>query len=410
MPEKLTTKLVQSVELPTKGDFTIWDGSHAKAITGFGVRVNAGGKRSFFLNYRDTAGRERRYKIGTYPTWSVEAARERAKELRRLIDQGQDPAGDKRERREAPTVADLIARYIADHLPTKTATGPYRKSDELKMLAEIERRLGKRTRVQDVHDGDVRAMHKAITDSGRPVRANRILSVCSKAFSLSLSSRAGENAPWRDAVQGNPCKGVAPNREVARERFFSQQELAAISDALSTYRGEAADAVRLIMLTGCRPSEALQAKWEEMDAEPGFWIKPSSHVKQRRQHKLPLNPASLELIERLRKARRTASPWLFHGDIPGQPLKSLFRVWEHVRRQTGIDGRPYDLRHSFASTGAAGGLSLLIIGKLLGHSRVTTTQRYAHLADDALREATTRIGAGITGGGKPGAEVVTLKR
>src|SRR5580693_3010705 len=108
MPEKLDTKLVQSVAPPLKGDRTIWDGGHAKAITGFGVRVNAGGKRSFFLNYRDSAGRERRYTIGTYPTWSVEAARERAKELRRLIDQGQDPAGDKRERREAPTVADLI--------------------------------------------------------------------------------------------------------------------------------------------------------------------------------------------------------------------------------------------------------------------------------------------------------------
>jgi integrase len=188
-------------------------------------------------------------------------------------------------------------------------------------------------------------MHADITASGRPVRANRILSVCSKAFSLSQSSRAGENAPWRNAVQGNPCKGVAPNREEARERFFSQAELAAISDALATYRGEAADAVRLIALTGCRPSEALRARWEEMDTEAGFWIKPSSHVKQRRQHKLPLNPAALELIERMRKARRTASPWLFHGDVPGQPLKSLFRVWEHVRRHTKIVGRPYDLRH-----------------------------------------------------------------
>ena len=88
-------------------------------------------------------------------------------------------------------------------------------------------------------------------------------------FSLSLSSRAGENAPWRNAVQGNPCKGVARNREEGRERFYSQAELAAISDALATYRGEAADAVRLLMLTGCRPNEALQAhgrKWTPASA------------------------------------------------------------------------------------------------------------------------------------------------
>jgi integrase len=409
MPEKLTAKLVQSVAPPTKGDRTIWDGGHAKAITGFGVRVNAGGKRSFFLNYRDTAGRERRYTIGAFPTWSVEAARERAKEVRRLIDAGQDPAGEKRERREAPTVADLIARYISDHLPTKTASGPYRKSDELKMLAEIEKRLGKHTKVADVHDGDIRAMHAGITRDRGPIRANRILAIASKAFSLSLSSRAGENAPWRDAAMGNPCRGVPRNPEQGRDRFFSQAELAAISDALATYRGEAANAVRLMMLTGCRPNEALQAKWEEMDSEPGYWIKPSSHVKQRRQHKLPLNPAAIELIERLRSERRSnASPWIFHGDVPGQPLKSVFRAWEHVKRHTGIDGRVYDLRHSFASMGAAGGLSLLIIGKLLGHTKVSTTQKYAHLADDALREATTRIGADITGAG--GANVVSLAK
>jgi integrase len=399
MPEKLTAKVVQSIEPPAKGDRTVWDGGHEKAITGFGIRVSAGGARSFFINYRDTGGRERRYKIGAFPLWSVEAAREEAKALRKKVDKGEDPAGDKRDRRKAPTVADLIERYTVDHLPTKTATGPHRKSDEIKMLAEIERRLGKHTKVVDVHDGDIRAMHAGITKDRGPVRANRILSIASKMFSLSLSSRAGENAPWRNAVMGNPCKGVARNPEQGRERFFSQAELAAISDALATYRGQAADAMRLIMLTGCRPAEALSARWEEMDSEPGYWIKPSSHVKQRRQHKLPLNPAALELIERMRRERRKASPWLFHGDVPGQPLKSVFRVWEHVRRHTGIAGRPYDLRHSFASVGAAGGLSLLIIGKLLGHSRAATTSKYAHLADDALREATNRIGADIAGAG-----------
>jgi integrase len=409
MPEKLTAKLVQSIEPPTTGDRTVWDGGHDKAITGFGVRVSAGGTRSFFLNYR-AAGRERRYRIGAFPLWSVEAAREEAKALRKKVDKGENPAGEKRELRKAPTIADLIERYSVDHLPTKTATGPYRKSDELKMLAEIERRLGKHTKVADVHDGDIRAMHAGITRDRGPIRANRILSIASKMFSLSLSSRAGENAPWRNAVMGNPCKGVPRNPEQGRERFFSQAELAAISDALATYRGEAADAMRLIMLTGCRPAEALSARWEEMDSEPGYWIKPSSHVKQRRQHKLPLNPAALELIGRMRGERRKNSPWLFHGDVPGQPLKSVFRVWQHVRRHTGIAGRPYDLRHSFASVGAAGGLSLLIIGKLLGHSRAATTSKYAHLADDALREATNRIGADIAGAGGTSKNVLPIER
>ena len=205
-------------------------------------------------------GRQRRYTIGPFPRWSAEAAREEAKALRKAIDRGVDPAGDKRARRTAPTVDDLIERYVADHLPKKTLAGP-RVTDEKKMLAEIGDKLGRHTKVAEIHGGDIADMHRRITESGRPVRANRILAVCSKMFSLSLAPLAGETLPWRNAAQGNPCVGVAKNREDARERFFSQSELTAISDALARYRGDAADCARLIMLTGCRPIEAMKAEW-----------------------------------------------------------------------------------------------------------------------------------------------------
>jgi integrase len=256
-------------------------------------------------------------------------------------------------------------------------------------------------------------MHGKISQSigrgGKPrkVRANRILTICSKMFALSLVSKAGENTPWRNAAQGNPCKGIQKNHEEARERFFSQAELAAISDALAKYPGVAADCVRLIMLTGARPAEAIKATWEEFDKEPGYWIKPSAHVKQRRVHKLPLNPSAKELIERLRRKR--GSKWLFPGDKPNEHLAALHHVWTHVRKETGIgkSARIYDLRHTFASVGAGGGLSLLIIGKLLGHTQARTTERYAHLTSDALREATEKIDKVITGKGK--GAVVPLK-
>ena len=146
----------------------------------------------------------------------------------------------KRERREAPTVQDLIDRYVEDHLPKKSTT-PTRVADEKKMLAEIGKHLGKHTKVVDVHGGDIGEMHRNISEfigrGGKPrrVRANRILTVCSKMFSLSLVPRAGETLPWRNAVLGNPCKGIERNHEEGRERFFSQAELAAISDALEEY-------------------------------------------------------------------------------------------------------------------------------------------------------------------------------
>lgn len=405
-PDTLDKSFLERVKPPENGTTTYWDND--PRTPGFGVRVYAGGSKSFFLNYRFD-GRERRYTIGSFPRWSVTAARERAKELRTLIDRGHDPAGQKRERREAPTVQDLIDRYIEDHLPRKSAS-EQRIEDEKKMLEEIGKFLGKHTKVTDIHGGDIRDMHGKITDSDRPVRANRILAVCSKMFSLSLVPRAGENAPWRNAAQGNPCKGIERNHEEARERFFSQAELAAISDALNKYPGVAADCVRLIMLTGCRPAEAMNAQWSEFDKEPGLWIKPSAHTKQRKVHRLPLSPPAIELVERLRKKRE--SEWLFPGDIVGEPLKALWHVWHFVRKKTGLgqDARVYDLRHTFASVGAGGGLGLPIIGKLLGHTQARTTQRYAHLADDPLREAAEKITTVIVGAGKPGAEVVKINR
>jgi integrase len=401
-PLKLTNKFVAALV----GDVLWWD-DHP-AATGFGVRSYAGGSKSFFVDYR-LHGRHRRYTIGPFPRWSAEAAREEAKKLRKAIDQGVDPAGDKRTRRTAPTIADLVERYIADHLPGRTITG-HRITDEKKMLAEISDKLGKHTKVTEIHAGDITEMHKRITKSDRPVRANRILAVCSKMFSLALMPKAGETLAWRNAAQGNPCKGVKKNHEEAKERFFSQSELTAISDALIKYRGPAAaDCVRLIMLTGCRPSEAMKAQWSEFDAEPGFWTKPSTHVKQRKTHKLPLSPPAIELIDRLRKKRK--ADWVFPGDKRSEHLAALWHVWHFVRKEAGLgkDARLYDLRHTFASVGAGGGLSLPIIGRLLGHTQARTTQRYAHLGDDPLREAATKITTVITGGKGKGAAVTPLR-
>jgi integrase len=386
---------------------------------------------------------------------------ERAKELRRQVDAGGDPAGEKRERREAPTIKDLLDRYVAEHLVTKTAgsvspkLAAQRRKDEEAMLAEIGQRLGLATKVADVHHGDVKQMHQDISASigertgrPRPVRANRILAVCSKAFSLSLVPQAGENKPWRDAAAGNPCKGVARNREEGKEQFYSGTELAIIGDVLADHGKDAqepgrsvakaaADAARLAMFTGARPQEVIFGTWPQFDAEPGYWVKPSAHTKQRKVHKLPLSPPALELIERLRKERKGAH-WLFPG-AKGRPVAAFWHVWSAVqvalwrasrdpnvaaivadlesalgrrpsaelcrkeakrRNLTLPQNRLYDLRHTVGAIGAGGGLSLPIIGKLLGHTQARTTARYSHIGDDPLKEAADKIGRAISGAGK----------
>src|SRR6478672_5593331 len=176
MSERLTSKVVETANAPA----IVWDDD--PKVKGFGFRVHAGGAKSFFLNYRIN-GVERRYTIGQYPTWSVTAAREEAKALRQRIDRGEDPAADKRARRAAPTMADLVDRYVRDHLPT-ISEGEH--NDQRRMLAEIAEHLGKDRKVADVHFWHIVPMHPKITESGRRVRANRILAVTSKAFALSL--------------------------------------------------------------------------------------------------------------------------------------------------------------------------------------------------------------------------------
>jgi integrase len=454
MALKLTDTWLRKQAPPSTGDETHWDSE----ITGFGVRIFApssrrpSGAKSFFVNYR-VDGREKRLTIGSFPDWSVEAARPEAKELRRRIDQGEDPAQQRKTRREAPTVRDLAERYRDEHLPTKAASS--QKNDWAMIENDILPAIGDR-KVADVHMGDIEAMHRAITAGGRIVRANRILAVASAMFALSLRPREGENAPWRDQAQGNPCKGVARNHEEGHERFFSPAELAALGDALANY-GEngptpASDCLRFIMLTGCRPGEAMLATWEQFDAEPGFWVKPSAHTKQRKPHRVPLGAAAAELIERIRAERektprRARSEYVFPGQSHGEPIKQLRSTWEAVTEAASValwrdakdprvaglvadlerslgraprfgeataiaqtagvklppaphDARIYDLRHSYASVGAGGGLSLQIIGRLLGHTQMRTTQRYAHLADDPLREAAAKITAAIAGAGK----------
>ena len=281
MAERLTEGSIKAMPAPARGSRLIWDSE----LTGFAIRVFAStrarpaGARTFLVSYW-LNGTERRFRIGSWPDWSVLSARAEAKAIRQRIDRGEDPAGQRRERREAPTMLELAERYRIEHLSRKSKQS---RHDDGVMLGHILKHIGADRRVADVHHGDIVALHRAITNTGHPVLANRTVSCASRMFALALKPMTGENKTWRDHAQGNPCKGIEKNPEQPKDQFLSPTEITAVVEGLDAYgRTPAADCIRLILLTGCRPGEAILATWRQFDAQPGYWIKPAATTKQRK--------------------------------------------------------------------------------------------------------------------------------
>jgi integrase len=397
----LDTGKIKKLALPATGSRIVYDfvkgDSPTSIARGFGARITAAGAVSFVLNYR-TGGQERRLTIGSFPAWSVSAARAEARRLRVLIDQGEDPLGEREAAREAPTVRDLAQRYVTEWLPRKR---PGSQRDDRAMLGKwILPAFGSK-KVAAVRPADVEALHTKITKAGAPTRANRVIALCSKMFSLATRWEIVERNPCRGAIQRNP--------ETRRKRYLSGVEIGRLSEALASLPSQpAANAIRLLLLTGARKSEVTAARWAEFDAEAGTWTKPAASTKQKSDHFVPLSAPALQLLATMRATAKTK--FLFPGR-DGLRHLDLRTSWESVRRGAGLeDVHLHDLRHSFASILVSAGASLPLIGALLGHSNVATTNRYSHLFVDAQRAAAERVGEAITGAKNGPGEIVPLER
>jgi len=415
---RLTDKMIGNLPTPAKGAVITYD----KDVPGFGIRVTKNGVRSFVLNYV-AAGVERRMTIGQFSMWSTTAAREEAKNLRRKIDRGIDPLAERKDKelvaaaeRAAPTVKDLFNRYDLEHLPHKSLRAA---ADDRSIWNQLVLPKLGAMKVTEVRSTDIDAIHVDISRT-RPVRANRTIEVVRKAFNLAI--RWG----WRP---DNPVAGVRKNPEQNRTRYLSPIEIMKLAAALAAHKEKmSAQAIRLLMLTGARRSEVLSARWDMFDLDKGVWVKPSAHTKQKKEHRVPLSAPAVQLlkelkteaIERMKEAKASeVIPYVFPG-ADGEPLTDIKRTWLAVCKEAGLasqaeqrrrdgrllrdsNGKPlivwkatvriHDLRHTYASILVSEGLSLPIIGALLGHTQPQTTARYAHLFDDPLRAATERVGA-----------------
>lgn len=381
MPSSKLTK-AQVDRLGSNGgpDTIHWDAS----LPGFGVRVKASGAKSYVVQYRNRiSGRSRRKTIGQHgPLMSFVEAKEAARRILSDAARGTDPVEELRARRAAPTMKDLAERYLEEHaIPKKRPRST--QNDRSMLNLYILPRLGRR-KVFEVSAEDVQTLHNTLRET--PYQANRTLALLSKMLSLAVR--------WR-LRPDNPAIGIEKYSEEKRYRWLSDNELARLTKALDEHPNQiAADAIRLQLLTGARIGEVLMSEWRHFDLDRGVWIKPSHHTKQKRTEHLPLSRAAGSLLAEMKTKRGDRSRFPFPGRSPIAPISSLKRFWQTVTSTAGLeDYRIHDNRHTHASHLVSSGMSLPIVGRLLGHTNPSTTQRYAHLADDPLREAAEIMGA-----------------
>lgn len=342
-------------------------------LSGFGLRVTKAGNKAFILNYHINK-RERRFTIGSYPTWSAGAARDEAKRLRRQIDQGEDPLEIRNERRAAPDVAELWIEYQKIHLPTLS---PKSQVDQTGMWNNFILPSLKAVQVRELTSIHIDRLHAKVSETGA-TRANRVLEVLRKALNLAIRWQ------W---IEKNAADGFRRNAEHSRERYLTVEEYDRVYKALDRMPNQsAANAIRLLILTGARRGEVLGLEWPDLDLGLGIWTVPPHKNKTRTKKRLPLSDKASLLLQAMKEG---ATSNLVFPTVNDTPLPDINRPWRWLCDETKLKSlRVHDLRHSFASILVSSGETLETIGKLLGHKQHQTTMRYAHLMDDPLRRAT----------------------
>jgi integrase len=400
---KLTKRVIDDLQ-PQAGRVTFYDSE----LTGFCVTVHPTGAKRWCVEYRPGAGgrsvAKRRMVLGSTDILTPDEARTAARNALASAQLGGDPGAARIKAREMPSFKDFAERYLTEEATVKLkpkTIGNYKiylRKHAVPIIGGIK--------LDKLDSSDVARTHRKIGEK-TPTTANRLVECIASVYRFAAQCGLVKRG-------SNPTAGITAFREQRHERYLTSEELARLGDAireaettgvpwlvdetkptakhipkknqLTHIDPHAAAALRLLILTGARLREILHLRWEEVDIERGLLLLPDSKTGRKT---IVLNAPALAVLAKLKRT----DGYVIKSDDPDQPRHDLNRPWRLVVKRAGLDGvRLHDLRHTHASYGAALGLGLPIIGKLLGHTQASTTERYAHLAADPLRRASDRIG------------------
>lgn len=394
MKAKLTKRVIDAAQAAAVDSFT-WDGE----VKGFGLKVTPAGRKIYILQTR-FRGKLRRFTIGVHGSpWTVDQARDQAKRMLTMMLDGEEPTA-KASAKASLTVAELCDRYFKEGCETKKASTV--AIDRGRIARHIKPLLGTRLVsevdhadvvrfMRDIADGKTAANIKTVKRGRARVRggkgaATRTVGLLGSIFTFAIQEKLRLD---------NPVKGIAKYPERSFDRVLNINEMRDLAKAVlleaRTGNTSAAQAILFLFLTGCRKGEALTLRWSFIDFETKCLRLPDSKTGAKL---LPLGDPAIKLLKSIPRVEKC--PFVFAGHRSGHHLVGLQKAWKRVKKAAKLDDlRLHDLRHNFISIGASGGESLYILGKVAGHTNATTTQRYAHLQYDPIRDAANRIATQI---------------